>query len=410
MESQKYQQLRQEYEQAITEIEKIDLLTAMTLEVRNTNAEKALVMAEEIIERSEKIGYLKGIGNGLNHKGASYWLIGDYEEGIDELSEAQTIATEINDKDLEARVLNNFGRIYRNLGDLAHALRDFEAALEINEKLGSEINQTINLTNISNLYYDLGDYDTALEYALKCLPIFEQYQDKNRLIAIYGTLGDIYFKKELYDKALFYFQKCHENTDDVTLSRSIANSGLGKVYFKLNNFEKAEHYLDLGLAQAKILNNPEAEIIAQFYKGRLFVEYGNYRKALAIVENALDLASNSLRKQDLVSIHEFLSELFEKMGDVPKAFHHLKTYEKIKEEVFQQATFNKLRNLQVKNQMVVAKKEKEVAEKTAHLKQQFMANMSHEIRTPMNAIVGITRPFIIRKRTQTRSDKIPQCN
>src|SRR5690606_21193609 len=86
-----------------------------------------------------------------------------------------------------------------------------------------------------------------------------------------------------------------------------------------------------------------------------------------------------------------LSVLYDRMGDIPKAFHHLKTYEKLKEEIFQQTVFSKLRNLQIRQQIELAQKEKEVAERTAHLKQQFMANMSHEIRTPMNAIVGMTR-------------------
>jgi len=45
----------------------------------------------------------------------------------------------------------------------------------------------------------------------------------------------------------------------------------------------------------------------------------------------------------------------------------------------------------VRQQIELAQKEKEVAERTAFLKHQFMANMSHEIRTPMNAIVGMTR-------------------
>ncbi|MBS1644433.1 MAG: response regulator [Bacteroidetes bacterium] len=86
-----------------------------------------------------------------------------------------------------------------------------------------------------------------------------------------------------------------------------------------------------------------------------------------------------------------LSILYDKMGDVPSAFSHLKEYERLKEEIFQQRTLNKLRNLQTRQQVELAQKEKEVAEKTAALKQQFMANMSHEIRTPMNAIVGLTR-------------------
>lgn len=391
METQRYQQLKEKYDQASSEKEKIDLLIDMTLEIRNDDTEKAMHMAEEIIERSEAIGYLAGVGNGLNHKGACYWLMGEYEDGLDELTEAFIITQEIKDKTLEAKVLNNFGRIYRNLGDLDSALRDFESALEINEMLGNELNLTINLTNISNLYYDLGDYDTALEYALKCQPIFEKYNDNSRLVSIYNTLGDIYFKKGFFDEALSYFKKNQELTEEETQGRSLADSGVGKVYYRLNDFDNAKKYLERALVQAKELNNPEAEIVAEFYIGRLYVHQGELSKALGYLEHAYDLAKDSLRRHDLMSIHEFLSDLYDRMENIPQAYYHLKAFEKLKEEIFQQATLNKLRNLQIKNQIEVAKKEKEVAERTAELKQQFMANMSHEIRTPMNAIVGITR-------------------
>lgn len=391
MDNQKYKRLKQQYEAATDAKEKITLYVALTLEVRNSEPEKALVMAEKIIQDAGKMDYLLGVGEGLNHKGACYWLMGEYEEGLDQLSEAYSIAIELKNRNLEAKVLNNFGRIYRNLGDLSHALRNFEAALEINEKEGNEINQTINLTNISNLYYDLGDYDTALEYALKCLPIFEQNNEPIRLFSIYSTLGDIYFKKEQFDKALDYFQRNLELTDEHTLNRALTNSGLGKVYYKKKAYEKALTYLYQALEQAKKLNNPEAEIVAEYYIGKVLYRQEQYDKALAYSYHAYELATDALRKHDLISIHEFLSILYEKTGDIRKAYAHLKSYEKLREEVFQQATLNKLRNLQLKTQMEVAKKEKEVAERTATLKQQFMANMSHEIRTPMNAIVGITR-------------------
>jgi signal transduction histidine kinase/CheY-like chemotaxis protein len=391
METQRYHHLKERYETADSEKEKIDIMIDMVLEIRVDDTEKAMLMAEDIIERSEAIGYLSGVGNGLNHKGACYWLMGEYEDGLDELTEAFIITQEIKDKTLEAKVLNNFGRIYRNLGDLDSALRDFESALEINEMLGNELNLTINLTNISNLYYDLGDYDTALEYALKCQPIFEKYNDNSRLVSIYNTLGDIYFKKGFFDEALSYFKKNQALTEEETTGRSLADSGVGKVYYRLNDFEHAKKYLERALVQAKELNNPEAEIVAEFYIGRLYVHKGEFDKALSYLEHAYDLAKDSLRRHDLMSIHEFLSDLYDRMGNIAQAYYHLKAFEKLKEEIFQQATLNKLRNLQIKNQIEVAKKEKEVAERTAELKQQFMANMSHEIRTPMNAIVGITR-------------------
>lgn len=391
MESQKYLQLKEQYDAAQDEKERIDLLISMTLEIRTDDPERGLMMAEEIVERSEAIHYPAGIGNGLNHKGACYWLIGEYEDGLDELTAALAIAEETKNKELEAKVLNNFGRIYRELGDIATSLRHFEDSLEINEASGNELNLTINLTNISNLYYDLGDYDTALEYALKCLPIYEKYEDSGRLISIYTTLGNVYFKKEMFEESLRYFEYIRSSTDEGTAGRVLADSGIGKVYYKMHDYDNAKKYLTLALEEAKEVNNPETEIIASFYMGRLYMDQHIFRKALEYLIHASNLAQEYLRRQDMLSIHEAMSDLYDKMGDIPKAFHHLKAYEKLKEEIFQQATLNKLRNLQVKSQIEVAKKEKEVAERTATLKQQFMANMSHEIRTPMNAIVGITR-------------------
>ncbi len=386
--SSEYQRLQSLYEKASIERQRIDILVLMTLEMRNEDVERALVMAEEIIERSEAIKYAKGIGNGHNHKGACYWLMAEYEDGLDELTAAHAIALEINDKDLEAKALNNFGRIYRKLGEMANALRNFESALEINEALGNELNQTINLTNISNLYYDLGDYDTALEYAMKCLPIFERYNNLPRLIDIYNTLGDIYFKKENHTEALNYFTKNQQLTEDNTTNRYLADSGVGKVLFKMGKYDEAKELLTNALVNSQELDSLEVDIISSYYLGNLNLKKGNYREALTHLQNSHEWATETHRKHDLLSIHEALSTLYDIMGDIPKAFYHIKEYEKLKEEIFQQATLNKLRNLQIKNQIEVAKKEKEVAVKTAHLKQQFMANMSHEIRTPMNAILG----------------------
>ncbi|MCX6180810.1 MAG: ATP-binding protein [Bacteroidetes bacterium] len=41
-------------------------------------------------------------------------------------------------------------------------------------------------------------------------------------------------------------------------------------------------------------------------------------------------------------------------------------------------------------EIINAKKDKEIAEHSAKMKEEFLANMSHEIRTPMNAIVGLS--------------------
>ncbi len=391
METPRFKELQQLYETLANERARIDTLIDMGMEVRNFDVEHAMEIADEVINRSEKAGYRLGKGRGMNLKGWCYWQQAYYDECEAILTDALSIAREINNRSLEARVLNNYGGMYRDRGDLAEALSCFESALAINEKLGDEVAQSVNLANIAYINYDLNDFENALDFALRCLPIFQQANDTHRLNSLYHILGNIYFKQDQSQEALRYFSANLELSEPDTAMEALAISGLGKVYYKINDFENAGKYLTDALQRCKELENAEGQIICNYYIGRMLMDEGDNRSGLKYMESAFEMAVEYERKHDIMSIHEGLSILYDKMGNIPQAFYHLKAYEKLKEEIFKQTTFNKLRNLQTRQQVELAQKEKEVAERTAQLKQQFMANMSHEIRTPMNAIVGMTR-------------------
>lgn len=391
MDSQKYRQLQKEYASLKDERSRIDMLVTMALELRNTDAEEAAALADEIIQRSIKIGYPRGEGRGHNLKGSTYGIQGDYDDGFAELHKAHAIAKQIKDRKLEARTLNNFGNIYRETGDFARALNFYEEALAINESLGDEVATSVNLTSIAQMLYDLNDYDSALDYALRCMPIFENAHDDNRVTTTYNVLGNIYFKLQEYEKSRHYFEKNLQGTDKESSAYVAALSGIGKVYYRMNDFDNARERLEKALELAIELEYAEVQIVSNYYLGKMLMDEGDFRQALTMLNKAFEMAEDYTRKHDVMSLHETLSVLYDKMGNVPSAFYHLKAYEQLKEEIFQQTTLNKLRNLQIRQKTELAQKEKEVAEKTAQLKQQFMANMSHEIRTPMNAIVGMTR-------------------
>lgn len=391
MSTERYHELKQKYNTLKDEKEKIDCLIDIVVEIRNYDVEEAFELSTEIIERSYHINYLEGVGRGLNNKGACYWLKGEYDKGLSTLREALKIAKEHGFDALKARIYNNYGNIYRDLGDLSNASKYYQWALEINEEMGDELAQSAVMISISNLHFDLFDYENALEYANRGLEIFIKYEDKNRLISVYHTLGNIYLKKEDNDNALINFKKSLELTEPNTVGHMLANSGIGKVYYKQKKFDKARKYLNAVLAQSAELSNIEGMIISEFYLGRMCFDEGSFREALIHLDKAYDTANEHSRKHDIMSIHEMYAKVYERIGDITEAYENLKKYETLKEEIFQQNTINKLRNLQIRHEIEFAVKEKEIAEQSAKLKQQFIANMSHEIRTPMNAIVGMTR-------------------
>lgn len=403
MDTLRYKELQQQLREQTDEKGRINVLIDIAIEVRNFDVEEASRLADDIINRSNAITYNLGLGRGLKLKGACHWMKGEYEAGLEVLKTALSVAKKIKDKKLEARIFYYFGNIYRDQGDLANVLTYFKKALLINEEMGDEIAQSIILSSISNLLYDLNDYDSALEYALKSLPIIEKERNVNNLISVYNTLGNIYFKNEQFGEATRYFREILNLSEPETIAYVTAESGLGKVYYAMRDFDNARKYLSNALRQAEHLGNVEVQIICQFYLGRLYMDKSSFRQSLQYLNHAFILANEYNRRHDLMSIHEGLSALYDKMDDIPKAFHHLKAFEHLKEEIFKQKIINEIRNLQVRQQIELAQKEKEVAERTAHLKHQFMANMSHEIRTPMNAIVGMTRLLLSK---EPRTDQL----
>jgi signal transduction histidine kinase/DNA-binding NarL/FixJ family response regulator/Tfp pilus assembly protein PilF len=403
MDTPRFKNLQEQYKLAVAEPEKIDLLVEMAMEVRNYAVERAVELADDIVARSRAAKYRLGEGRGLNLKGWCHWRLGAYDEAQEVLESAYVIAREVKSIALEARVLNNFGYVYRDRGDLVKALTYFEKALAFNEQLGDNVARSVNLASISYVHYDLGDYDNALDFALRSLPAFEAARDVHRLTSLYHILGNIYFKKGAYEEAQRYFRENEEHTEPGTIMHALALSGMGKVYYKMGDFSPAGEYLSKALKVADGLGDVEVPISCFYYQGCIEMDEGHYRRALSHFDKAFALATEYHRRHDMMSIHETYSVLYEAMGDIPKAYHHLKTYERLKEEIFQQRAFDKLRNLQARQQLELAKKEIEVAERTAQLKQQFMANMSHEIRTPMNAIVGMTRLLLEKNPAQEQT-------
>jgi len=398
MDINKLHQLEDAYEHAINENEKISALIELALETRSFDLPKATLMAEEVIQRAIKINFTLGEGRGYNLLGFCLWLHGDYDEGLAVLNKAEKVALKIQDQSLLARIFINYGNIYRDLAQLSTALKYYENALVITEELEDHLSQSVCLFSLANIHYDLYDYESALDYALKSLAIFRSFNDSVRLLQLNNTLGNIYFKMNDYEEALTYFKQNADQNEPDTLAYATAISGMGKVYYKMHNFKDAENHLQDALLQSELLQHVEVQIICKFYLGRLKLDLKSFEEAQAHFDDALELASDYNRKHDVMSIHELLSILYDQTHDIPKAFFHLKQYEQLKEEIFSQATLNKLKNIKIRQEIELAQKEKEVAEKTANLKQQFMANMSHEIRTPMNAILGMTNLLLSKER------------
>eukprot|EP01030_Chromulinospumella_sphaerica_P011595 gene11594-11387_t len=242
----------------------------------------------------------------------------------------QTLAQQTDEKG-RIDTLVDMGVEVRNI-DVEHAMKMAEDIISRSKTVGYArgIGRGLNLKG--SCFWLQGEYDDGLATLKDALSIAERINDKRLEARVLHNFGNIY--RDMGDFA------------NATAAYVMAESGLGKVYYKMQDFGNSSKFLTDALREAQLLGNVEVQIICHFYLGRLYMDDGNYRQALHSLNAAYTLADEYMRRHDLVSVHEMMSVLYDKMGDIPNAFHHLKSYEKLKEEIFQQKIINELRNLQ----------------------------------------------------------------
>ena len=283
---------------------------------------KAIKLYNTSIQIYKDIGDKYGEAISLNNIGFAYWNLGDYTQALSSYIKAQKISTQINNKLGEAEALSNIGTIYNNLSEFERALKYEKLGLKIEEEINDKRGQSNSLINIGNTYHSLGDLDQALEYLHKSLII----------------------KKEIGDKE----------------GEGNSLSSIAITYIKKNDLQKAQEYLNESIRIQREIGAKSGEIVSLTSLGSIFISKKEYDKAIDKLNSALKLAEQIKSKDYIYEINKNLSDCYKNKGDYKKALDYFKSFYEIKNEVFNEQSDTRLKNLQVIHQVDTAQKEAEI--------------------------------------------------
>ncbi len=324
----------------------------------------------------------------------------DYYIQINDIHKALKLALEnkslAESENFEEEQLN----CYSGLLNIHHLLGDYSSLEELisiyREKLinSNNISKLCSLYIISGIqYYTLKEHKKCFEANEKAIEYALQINNTQLLIHVYNNYG---FHALNYDLDLSHslLLKCITliktgDNDSNLYMLSVVNINLADLYFLKKDYKKCNKCLDISISILKKINNKNLLLEAENKLCELFIKIKKYETARKILirNEAICLESNN--RHILVTIYNSFHILFNILNESNLAYQYLLKYIELKDAIFNEESVEKIRNLQITNEVKEIKLQRDHAERLAHLKHDFLANMSHEIRTPINSVLGI---------------------
>jgi tetratricopeptide (TPR) repeat protein len=111
---------------------------------------------------------------GLKYLGIYGVYTHNYQQAAACFNQGLLLARQIEDRELEAMLVNNLGVVYNMAGNFSQALHCFQQALTISETLGERNSTGLALINLAETYHLLGDWEEAKHHVGQALTLYHE--------------------------------------------------------------------------------------------------------------------------------------------------------------------------------------------------------------------------------------------
>ena len=258
---------------------RIDAIITEAEDQLDQNVSLALELAQEANQLSQNALYTQGLARTLKIKALGYQSLTNYSESMRYAIEAKELFRAIVDKKGEAECLNILGGVYNFLGDFKKRLETNVECLELRRAIADELAVLSSLNNIGDTYLSMKDFKNALTYFFKCLK-FEGLND-NILAIVKCNIAETYYHQGDFELTSQYLREglnhaISSQYYQIIIAAHILNA---RVSIANNDFETSISQLNNAV---EVLNNKESkeqefevyELYSQVYN-----KLNNYEKA-----------------------------------------------------------------------------------------------------------------------------------
>ncbi|HKX33440.1 MAG TPA: tetratricopeptide repeat protein [Blastocatellia bacterium] len=281
------------------------------------NYSQALVQYRKSLKISEAIGNRLAVARTLNAIGVVYWGQGDYTLALEYYQKSLKISEEIGNQPRMARALGNIGNLYQDQGDYSQALEQYQKILKIFEDLNDEANIAGTLGNMGSVYALQGNYAKALEQFQKGLKISEKIGDKPVIANTLTSIGSVHYHQNNYAQALEQYQKSLKLNEEIgnraTIVITLCN--IGNVHAAQGRYAPALEQYQQSLKISQEIGDEAAIAEALGNIGHLHQLQGHYAPALEFYQKSLKIDEGIGNQAGLAGTLRSIGESYELQGN-----------------------------------------------------------------------------------------------
>ena len=309
-----------------------------------TDIENGKKQCELAIALAEKVGDMKIKIDALNAITVVYMGVSDYKSGIPYSEQAADLAHKYGEKKGEAIALGNLGFCHFNLGNYTKAIDYQQKGYRMNESIGNDYNFAYNCRNLGSIYMALRDPDKALPYYKKGLILAAKVGHEPLEAELYVMIGNVHKEMKKYDEAIIYIKKGMAINEKK--GRNPHWGQLGTVYEASGQILEAHRCYQEAVIESKKSNRPGNLAAVLIEIGRIYtsapdsllIKMGvnpieRYPKALALVNEALDITYKMRTPQRTVKALDVLTLIYEKNKDYINAYKVYKEHITLKDSI-----------------------------------------------------------------------------
>lgn len=248
-----------------------DSLMNVVSRLKYDHTDSALHYIEQLEEMFSGDRETSKLADVLYQKGSIFYIAGDYVMAQASFDDSYVIAEKYNDQSALARVLNGRGLIFLGQQKYFEALDLWKQALQVfqdKNDLGMQANLRFN---IGLGYSQVNQFDEAILNLNIAREILQKVENPTLLDMVINRLGKVYFDLGDYEKADIHYNELKGREASLSIwEKTFLYAGLAELEFERENFSLATSYSEKS------------------------AEFATSMKALWDLERALGIWSNSL--------------------------------------------------------------------------------------------------------------------